>query len=107
MIKVNHGHIVTVSSVAGLLGTYNCTDYSATKFATIGFHESLVTELKVKKNFFVILSFNLKWLQQTILTFGFIYTYIKYKELMALSQLQIVVALQFYNLHVKHLLRCS
>lgn len=46
MIKDNHGHIVTIASVAGLIGTYNCTDYSATKFATIGFHESLHTELK-------------------------------------------------------------
>lgn len=46
MMKDNHGHIVTIASVAGLMGTYNCTDYSATKFATIGFHESLFTELK-------------------------------------------------------------
>ncbi|XP_015606795.1 short-chain dehydrogenase/reductase family 16C member 6 [Cephus cinctus] len=46
MKKENHGHIVTVASVAGLLGTYNCTDYSATKFAAIGYHESLFTELK-------------------------------------------------------------
>ncbi|XP_057326444.1 short-chain dehydrogenase/reductase family 16C member 6-like isoform X1 [Microplitis mediator] len=47
MMKENHGHIVTIASVAGLLGTYNCTDYSATKFAAIGYHESLLTELKV------------------------------------------------------------
>lgn len=46
MMKNNHGHIVTVASVAGLIGTYNCTDYSATKFAAIGYHESLFTELK-------------------------------------------------------------
>lgn len=52
MMKDNHGHIVTIASVAGLLGTYNCTDYSATKFATIGFHESLFTELKVKFAYF-------------------------------------------------------
>ncbi|KAK0081002.1 hypothetical protein PV326_007901 [Microctonus aethiopoides] len=47
MMKENHGHIVTVASVAGLLGTYNCTDYSAAKFAAVGYHESLFTELKV------------------------------------------------------------
>lgn len=47
MMKNNHGHIVTVASVAGLMGIYNCTDYSATKFAAIGCHESLFTELKV------------------------------------------------------------
>ncbi|XP_050682315.1 short-chain dehydrogenase/reductase family 16C member 6 [Leptidea sinapis] len=46
MIKTKKGHIVTVSSVAGLLGTYRCTDYSATKFATVGFHESLYTEIR-------------------------------------------------------------
>lgn len=48
MMKNNHGHVVTVASVAGLLGTYKCTDYSATKFAAIGYHESLFTELKVR-----------------------------------------------------------
>ncbi|XP_053998996.1 estradiol 17-beta-dehydrogenase 11 isoform X2 [Hylaeus anthracinus] len=46
MMKNNHGHIVTVASIAGLLGTYNCTDYSATKFAAIGYHESLFSELR-------------------------------------------------------------
>ncbi|XP_031849884.1 estradiol 17-beta-dehydrogenase 11 [Nomia melanderi] len=46
MMKNNHGHIVTVASIAGLLGTYKCTDYSATKFAAIGYHESLYSELK-------------------------------------------------------------
>ncbi|XP_041982180.1 epidermal retinol dehydrogenase 2 [Aricia agestis] len=46
MISSGKGHIVTVSSVTGLLGTYRCTDYSATKFATVGFHESLFTELR-------------------------------------------------------------
>lgn len=47
MMKNNRGHIVTIASVAGLLGIYNCTDYSATKFAAVGYHESLFTELKV------------------------------------------------------------
>ncbi|CAH0725682.1 unnamed protein product, partial [Brenthis ino] len=46
MINSGKGHIVTMGSVAGLLGTYRCTDYSATKFATVGFHESLFTELR-------------------------------------------------------------
>lgn len=48
MMENNHGHIVTVASVAGLMGMYKCTDYSATKFAAVGFHESLFTELKVR-----------------------------------------------------------
>lgn len=46
MMESNRGHIVTVASVAGLMGTYGCTDYSATKFACVGFHEALYTELK-------------------------------------------------------------
>ncbi|RZC37436.1 short-chain dehydrogenase/reductase family 16C member 6, partial [Asbolus verrucosus] len=46
MIKTGKGHIVTVGSLTGLLGTYKCTDYSATKHATHGFHESLLIELK-------------------------------------------------------------
>lgn len=46
MMESNRGHIVTVASVAGMLGTYGCTDYSATKFACIGFHEALFTELR-------------------------------------------------------------
>lgn len=46
MIKYGRGHIATVGSLTGLLGTYNCTDYSGSKYATIGFHESLWVELK-------------------------------------------------------------
>jgi short-subunit dehydrogenase len=49
MISSQRGHIVTVASVAGILGTYRCSDYSATKFAACGFHEVLYTELQVKK----------------------------------------------------------
>lgn len=61
-MEQNKGHIVTVGSVAGLLGTYGCTDYSATKFACVGFHEALFTELKVsefKAEMIVDKSFNL------------------------------------------------
>lgn len=47
MIRQKRGHIVTVASVAGMLGTYGCTDYSATKFACIGMHEALYSELRV------------------------------------------------------------
>lgn len=46
MMEKNSGHIVTIGSVAGLLGTYGCTDYSGTKFACTGFHESLFTDLR-------------------------------------------------------------
>ncbi|KAK5641610.1 hypothetical protein RI129_010157 [Pyrocoelia pectoralis] len=46
MLKRRKGHIVTVGSLTGMLGTYKCTDYSATKYALHGLHESLVIELK-------------------------------------------------------------
>ncbi|CAO1384619.1 unnamed protein product [Diamesa hyperborea] len=53
MIESKQGHIVTVSSVTGLLGTYACTDYSATKFACVGFHESLYSELHMHGHDFI------------------------------------------------------
>ncbi|MEW6264570.1 MAG: SDR family oxidoreductase [Thermodesulfobacteriota bacterium] len=40
------GHIVNVSSVAGLIGVFGYTDYCASKFAIIGFSEALRAEVK-------------------------------------------------------------
>jgi all-trans-retinol dehydrogenase (NAD+) len=40
------GHIVTVSSAAGLIGTARETDYAASKFAAVGFNEALRQELR-------------------------------------------------------------
>lgn len=45
-MKGKGGHIVTVSSLAGIIGVFGYTAYSATKFAIIGFSESLRSELK-------------------------------------------------------------
>ncbi|VEN36513.1 unnamed protein product [Callosobruchus maculatus] len=53
MLSKRSGHIVTVSSLTGLMGTYKCVDYSATKFATVGFHESLMVELKTHGHHFI------------------------------------------------------
>uniref|UniRef100_A0A673AKI0 Short-chain dehydrogenase/reductase 3 n=1 Tax=Sphaeramia orbicularis TaxID=375764 RepID=A0A673AKI0_9TELE len=39
----DHGHIVTIASVLGLFST--ACDYCASKFAAVGFHESLAHEL--------------------------------------------------------------
>lgn len=47
MIKAGEGHIVSVGSLTGSLGTYKCTDYSASKYALTGLYESLSIELKV------------------------------------------------------------
>jgi len=45
-MKTRGGHIINVSSIAGLLGVFGYTDYSASKFAVIGFSEALRSELK-------------------------------------------------------------
>jgi all-trans-retinol dehydrogenase (NAD+) len=46
MIDRGSGHIVTIASAAGVVGTSRLTDYSASKFAAVGFDESLRLELK-------------------------------------------------------------
>ncbi|KAM7319870.1 epidermal retinol dehydrogenase 2 [Alexandromys fortis] len=45
MIKADHGHLVCVSSLAGLVGTNMLSDYSSSKFAAFGLAESLFFEL--------------------------------------------------------------
>jgi all-trans-retinol dehydrogenase (NAD+) len=40
------GHLVTVASAAGLIGTARETDYAASKFAAVGFAEALRQELR-------------------------------------------------------------
>ena len=46
MIERRDGAIVTLASAAGLLGVAQQTDYSATKFAAVGFTESLRAEMR-------------------------------------------------------------
>ncbi|KAF9226687.1 NAD(P)-binding protein [Gyrodon lividus] len=45
MIERNSGHIVTLASVMGLVGSAQMTDYSASKAALVNMHESLRYEL--------------------------------------------------------------
>jgi len=49
MLKEGFGHIVTISSAAGLVGVTGLADYSASKFAVVGFDESLRSEFKKNK----------------------------------------------------------
>ena len=42
---MDRGHIVTISSSAGLFGVNRLAPYCASKFATTGLHESLILEL--------------------------------------------------------------
>lgn len=46
MLAQKSGHIVTIASAGGLIGVPKMTDYSASKFAAIGFDDSLRVELK-------------------------------------------------------------
>ena len=43
----NDGHIVTIASVAGVVGTSQLTDYCSSKFGTMGFAESLEIEMEL------------------------------------------------------------
>jgi all-trans-retinol dehydrogenase (NAD+) len=46
MIERNRGHIVTIASASGLIGVARLADYAASKWAAIGFDESLRAELR-------------------------------------------------------------
>lgn len=50
MRERNHGCVVTIASAAGLIGVAKQTDYSASKFAAMGFTESLRAELRSEKS---------------------------------------------------------
>lgn len=45
-MKSAGGHIVNISSIAGFIGVFGYTAYSASKFAVTGFSQSLRSELK-------------------------------------------------------------
>ncbi|KAK9465168.1 putative oxidoreductase,short chain dehydrogenase [Lipomyces arxii] len=46
MIEANHGHVVTLASVASFLCSARMIDYACTKAATLAFHEGLSCELR-------------------------------------------------------------
>lgn len=48
MVENNYGHIVAISSAAGLMGHVNQSDYSASKFAVVGMMESLSEEMRLR-----------------------------------------------------------
>jgi len=45
MIKRNSGHIVTIASAAGIVGTAKLIDYCSSKFAAVGYADALRVEL--------------------------------------------------------------
>lgn len=48
MIKQNHGHVITVASMASFVSAAANVSYSATKAAALAFHEGLASELKTR-----------------------------------------------------------
>ncbi len=46
LLKERHGYIVNTSSMAGFIGVFGYTDYSASKFGVVGFSEALRMEMK-------------------------------------------------------------
>jgi all-trans-retinol dehydrogenase (NAD+) len=50
MLEQKSGHLVAISSVAGLVGAPGLTDYTASKFALFGFMEALQHELAANGN---------------------------------------------------------
>ncbi|NXD95285.1 RDHE2 dehydrogenase, partial [Chaetorhynchus papuensis] len=47
MIAANHGHLVSIASSAGLTGVSQLSDYCASKFAAVGFAESVDMEMRI------------------------------------------------------------
>ena len=45
MLEKNHGHIVSLASIAGVVGAYQLTDYCASKFGAGNF----LTQIKSDK----------------------------------------------------------
>ena len=50
MIARNSGQIVTIASAAGIIGVKGLADYSASKFAAVGFDEAIRMELRGRKS---------------------------------------------------------
>jgi all-trans-retinol dehydrogenase (NAD+) len=46
MIKKNHGHVVTIASMASYVTVASIVDYNCTKASAVAFHEGLASELK-------------------------------------------------------------
>ncbi|CAJ0927711.1 unnamed protein product, partial [Mesorhabditis belari] len=46
MLEKDHGHVVTIASMAGKTGVAGLVDYCASKHAAVGFHESLTSEIR-------------------------------------------------------------
>jgi len=49
MLSKNHGHIITMASMAGHFGANGLVDYCASKHAAVGFNEALRSEIDAQE----------------------------------------------------------
>lgn len=47
MLEKDHGHIISIASLAGQVGISKLVDYCASKYAAVGFDEALRMELEI------------------------------------------------------------
>lgn len=50
MVRKNHGHVVTIASMASFMALGEMVDYCCTKASALAFHEGLAQELKLWYN---------------------------------------------------------
>lgn len=50
MLERNHGHVVTIASMAGIVGSAGLVDYCASKYGAVGIADSLRMELRCLKS---------------------------------------------------------
>lgn len=50
IIEKDHGHFVSVASLAGYFGNVRQTEYAASKFAVVGFEECMFMEFELHKS---------------------------------------------------------
>ena len=46
MMRNNHGHIVTIASIMGEVSAPGMSEYVMSKFAAVGFHDTMVREMR-------------------------------------------------------------
>jgi short-subunit dehydrogenase len=47
MIEKNHGHVITIASMASFIGLGDMVEYSCSKASALAFHEGLRQELRL------------------------------------------------------------
>jgi len=65
MLKRDHGHIVSIASIGGMVGGPNLADYCASKFAAVGFMESMVMEIRLAEKYNVMTTVVCPWYMNT------------------------------------------